>query len=203
MHTKGKFIVIYGANNLGKSTQIGLLAKAILARGLDVLKVKYAIYGLEPTGPLINTILRAPDTLDKKYSEDEFQKIQAQNKKDFQPIIQTLLGAGINVVAEDYKGTGIAWGLTRDVSIETLEKNNEGLIDPDLAILLDGERFTTKVEAKHRNEDGENGIWEKNRKIQLELAEKYNWEKVNANQIIEKVHEDIMKLVEPLINPKL
>lgn len=196
MQTKGKFIVIYGANNLGKSTQVTELAKKFSELGIDFIRVKYPIYNLEPTGPQINNILRHPDELNHEYTENELQQVFAQNRRDFQPTIRTLLEAQITVLAEDYTGTGIAWGLTREVSFEALEEYNKDLIIPNLAILLDGKRFTTKVEHKHRNEDGEDGIWEKNRQIHLELAERYGWKKVDANQSIEKVHEDIMKLVE-------
>lgn len=194
---KGLFIVLYGANNVGKTTQIVMLTEALAKKKLDFLKIKYPLYNFEPTGPLVNTILRAPDTLDKEYSELEFQTLTAQNRKDFQPTLNLLLDAKINIIAEDYTGTGIAWGLVRGVHQERLDAINEGLIKPDLAILLDmEERYRGNIEAKHRNEDAGEEIWEKSRNIHRELAKKYGWEIVKADQTREKVHEDIMKLVE-------
>jgi thymidylate kinase len=192
---RARFIVLYGANNLGKSTQIRFLAKRFISRGKQVLLIKYPIYELEPTGPLLNKILRHSDQLDKSYAEDEIQKIYAQNRRDFQDTLIDLLNAGITVLAEDYTGTGIAWGMTRGLSVEKLEKINEGLIEPDTAILLDGERFDSAKEKGHRNEDSGEKLWEKNRQIHLDLAKRYNWHKINANGSIEEVGEAVFKIL--------
>ncbi len=37
---------------------------------------------------------------------------------------------------------------------------------------------------------------ERCRQVHLDLAEKYNWQKVNANQAIEQVAEDIWQIVQ-------
>ena len=56
--TKGKFIVIYGNNNSGKTTQAKLLVEKIKEQGLQVRYIKYPMYDLRPTGILINEYLR-------------------------------------------------------------------------------------------------------------------------------------------------
>lgn len=200
INKKGKFIVIYGANNVGKSVQTKLLSNKIISEGYALATFKYPVYNLQPTGPKINQILRHPETLKQKVSEIELQKIFAKNRKDFQVTVLSLLNAGINILAEDYTGTGIAWGMTRDLSLLELEKINTGLIKPDLAILLDGTRFLTTIEKGHRNETDKDEMWLKNRQIHLQLAERYNWRQVKANQTIEKVHKDIWQAVSPVLS---
>ncbi len=195
---RGEFIVIYGANNLGKSTQIRRLAKRFVEEGKQILLMKYALYDLEPTGPLLNKILRHPEELDKKYAEEEIQEIYAQNRREFQETLVSVLNAGITVLAEDYTGTGIAWGMTRGLSVERLEEINKGLVEPDIAILLDGERFDTGKEKGHRNEDSGDEIWEKNRQIHLDLASRYGWHKVNANGSVGEVEEKILKVIDSI-----
>ena len=61
----GKFIVIYGSNNLGKSTQTGLLEARLIKEFSNrrILRIKFARYDLEPTGPLLNAILREGKTI--------------------------------------------------------------------------------------------------------------------------------------------
>lgn len=194
---KGVFIAIYGANNVGKSTQTALLASHLIDRGHNTLKLKYPIYPLEPTGPRLNSILRDPKAREG-LSEKEIQTIFAQNRKDFQPTLNALLDSGINVVAEDYTGTGIAWGLTNNVSLEVLEKINKDLIIPDIAILIDGKRFKSSIEKKHKNEDVQNEVWVKSREMHLFLAKRYNWKIVNANLAIEDVFKKVLEKVEPL-----
>jgi thymidylate kinase len=197
---RGKFIVIYSPNNLGKSTQLELLKTRLQGAYGQYEFIKYPRYDLNPTGPLINAILRHPETLDKEYSEAELQALFAQNRRDYQKELEHMLDSGITVIAEDYKGTGIAWGLTRDVPLEELEEMNSGLLEPDLSILLDGTRFLEGIEnGTHRNESAEQSLWEKNRSKHLFLSKKFGWKIVNANQPPKMVHKDIFKLIEPLI----
>lgn len=203
----GKFIVIYGANNLGKTVQTRLLTKKLIDKGENILLVKYPIYTLKPTGPKINRILRDPSEKDRNIKELDFQKLYIQNRFDFQPNLKLLLSSGFTVLAEDYTGTGIAWGVTnsikndgeneKDISklIKKFVKMNKGLLIPDTAILLDGERFLTGIEKEHRNEDRGKSVWELNRRVYLKLAENYSWKIVNANQSIESVHKEIWSVI--------
>lgn len=203
----GKFIVIYGANNLGKTIQTSLLTKKLIDNGENILLVKYPIYTLKPTGPKINRILRDPSEKDRGIKELDFQKLYIQNRIDFQPTLKLLLSSGFTVLAEDYLGTGIAWGVTNSIKndgedeknlsklISKFEKLNKGLLKPDIAILLDGERFLTGIEKEHRNEDRGNSVWDLNRKVYQKLAKRYSWKSVNANQSIESVHRDIWKII--------
>jgi thymidylate kinase len=67
-------------------------------------------------------------------------------------------------------------------------------LKPDLEILMHGERFTTAIEKDHRNEmESERIIICKN--FHLLLAQKYNWKIVNAEQGIEKVQDDLLKII--------
>lgn len=187
---RGKLLVIYGANNLGKTTQAALLEKALQKMGLPTQRIKYPIYALEPTGPLINAVLREG----KEMLEDKLQQIYIQNRRDYEPTLKKTLESGTSVIAEDYIGTGIAWGLVRGLDLETQEKWNSGLLPEDVAIILEGKRFASGREAGHRNET-DDVIWQKARAAHDLLAERYGWKRVNANQIREKVHDDIMVIV--------
>lgn len=203
----GKLIVIYGANNLGKSVQTRLLANHLQKEKHDILVVKYPVYKLNPTGPKINKILRDPKYKDRNIKEIDLQKLFIQNRFDFQPVIKRLLSAGIYIIAEDYLGTGIAWGVTNQITKESAPENNkvklihqfiemnEGLLTPDISILLDGDRFKSGIEKKHRNEDRGDYVWNLNREIYHILARKLRWETVKANQSINKVHKDIWTII--------
>lgn len=193
MQPRGQSIVIYGSPNLGKTTQSKRLVMTLKEYGMDVEYIKYPIYDLEPTGPRLNRILRE-HTENLSYSE--IQEIFVQNRRDFEPHLQEMLDAGKVVVAEDYVGTGIAWGLTYGISLETMEEMNAGLFVPDISILLSGERFTDGIERSHLHEAGDK--WEVNRGVHLRLAERYGWSVVNATQSEEKVANDIFEIVSPL-----
>ena len=90
---QGKFIVIYGTNNLGKSTQAKLLVEKLKKNKINAQYLKYPIYKLAPTGPKLNDILRSGQK--QEISEIELQELYAQNRKDFQPELEKMLNDGI------------------------------------------------------------------------------------------------------------
>jgi thymidylate kinase len=188
---RGKLIVIYGANNLGKSTQVDLLQKTLQSKGLHVTRIKYPIYDLQPTGPVINAVLREG----MKMGESKLQQMYVQNRRDFEPQLKTMLDEGMWVIAEDYLGTGIAWGMVRGVSLEELEEMNKNLLPADLSIMMYGERFSSGKEVTHRNEMDDE-LWNTAAEKHMMLAERYGWKKVLANQEVEKVQTDIVVLLE-------
>lgn len=189
---KGKFIVVYGMNNLGKTTMVKSLIDFLKSKGKDAVYLKYPIYDLEPSGPRINRYLREgnPENLNSV----TVQKIYSDNRRDFEPELIKMIDGGKLIVAEDYLGTGIAWGMIGGATVEEIEKINNGLLEADLSILLDGERFLTGIESGHKHESA-NELWPKGRQIHLDLAKRYGWKIVNANQNREKVLDDVLKIL--------
>ena len=189
----GLFIVIYGINNIGKSTQAAMLADALTASGLKAEYLKYPIYDLSPTGPQINEILRSGKQ--QEISEEKFQALYAKTRHDYQPRLCLKINDGVNIVAEDYTGTGLAWGWSKGADLEKLIVLNKGLLEPDVAILMDGERLLAGQETVHQHETNDE-LMDECRKKHLELAARLNWLVVNANQTAEEVHQDILSEIE-------
>lgn len=190
---RGKFIVIYAANNLGKSKQLDLLEKTWCQMGREYVRIKYPRYHT-PTGKIINRELRGLPEERLNLTDLELQTIYAQDRREYEPALLEMLKQG-DVFAEDYLGTGIAWGLTKGVSGSYLYEINSDLLVPDISILLDGERFSSGIEKGHRFEDGKEGEWERNREIHRELAAEFGWEIVNANQSPENVHDEVLRVI--------
>jgi len=193
---KGKFIVFYGINNLGKTTQAKMLVDYLNKKGAKTEYLKYAIYDLEPAGKLINEYLRGGNPYN--FSPREFQLLQYIDKISFAHVLEDKLSRGINIIAEDYFGTAVAWGSGAEVDRNLLEYLYSFVYKEDLAILFDGERFTDSVEKNHKHEN-DDALTKKVRKVHLELAKKYNWEKINANRSIREVQEEILGIVEKKI----
>ena len=189
---RGKFIVIYGINNLGKTTQAKLLFKALKKKGFKAEYIKYPIYDLEPAGPLIDDYLRKGNKYN--FSPREFELLHFIDRLKFEPILQRKLERGINVVAEDYFGTGVAWGIGTGVSAKLLEYFYSFVRKEDLAFLFDGERFRQSIEKKHHHETNDDLV-KKVRKAHLYLGRKYHWHKINANLPIADIHRIILKKV--------
>jgi len=230
----GKFIAVYGINNIGKSTQTSLLVQKLVGRGVHVEYFKYPLYDLDPTGKMLNEILRGkqkrsvqsvieffegtkvrrPNSkrkpaisfrrqsittkeLRQKVSEEELQMWYSLNRYQFDPQIRKKLASGVSIVAEDYTGTGLAWGAAKGANLDWLENVNKFLQKPDLEILIDGERFLAGKEKVHLHESSDRLI-AKARNSFLKLGKKYDWRKVNANRSIEIVAEEIWEKTESL-----
>ena len=116
---RGFFVVLYSSNNLGKSSQIDLLGEKWEEMGLPYKKIKYPIYDLEPTGPLINSVLREGVEM----SEADLQKEFAQNRIDFEPQLKKWLKEGYWVFAEDYNDQ--AYAITDSILIYLLAEPHQ------------------------------------------------------------------------------
>jgi len=189
----GKFIVFYGINNLGKTTQAKMLVDHLNKKNIKAEYLKYAVYDLEPAGKLINEYLRGGNPHD--FSPRELQLLHYIDRISFEPILKEKLNSGINIIAEDYFGTAIAWGAGAGVDRKLLEYLYSFVRKEDLAILFDGERFTVSVEKNHKHEN-DAALLARVRQVHLELGKKYNWKKIGANQPIGKIHQMIVKIVQ-------
>ncbi|MBT3865386.1 hypothetical protein HOE67_00110 [Candidatus Peregrinibacteria bacterium] len=176
---KGKFITIYGINNIGKSTHAQILTERLIGEGHEAEFLKYPNYSVEPTGPFLDHALRGHE--EQKLSEDELQLWFVLNRFQFQTEIEKKLADGKILIVEDYIGTGIAWGMAKGLSREWLESINEPLLKEDFSVMLVGQRHTSAKEEKHIHEQNDE-LAEKCRLIHDELAERYGWKRVEMQE---------------------
>ena len=192
MNKPGKFIVLYGINNLGKTTQTNRLVANLHKAGITAEYMKYPVYDIQPTGSIIYDYLRSGNPFE--LSPTDIQIMYAYNKTQYMPILEKKIAEGITVVAEDYIATSIAWGSGTDVKRELIEKMNNHLRTPDIAIMLDGKRFKKGIEKGHLFEEDDE-LTTKVRTIHQELAKEDGLPIVNANQSKEEVEEEIFNEV--------
>lgn len=193
---KGKLIVLYGINNLGKSTQAKLLVEKLKQGGQLAEYLKYGIYDLEPSGPILDAYLRQGNPYN--LTPREFQLVHVLNRTQYQPVLLEKLGQGINIVAEDYIGTGLAWGMGAGVDENFLKQINTHLIKEDLAFLFQGQRFSDGIEAVHKHEQDDE-LTEKVRLAHEKLADEFGWIRINANRSIEEIGQEIWEQVKKFL----
>ena len=189
---KGKFIVLYGNNNVGKSTQAKLLVEWFKQQGKAVYYLKYPIYDLAPSGYMVTAYLREDNPYN--LSPREIQIIYALNRTQYEKELIQLLEDGVTVIAEDYTGTGIAWGISGGVEKKFLIEVNQHLLKEDTSLFLEGKRHLVGKEDKHVHEQDDERM-EKMNQIFDELAEEFNWTRISARGSIEEVHERLRKSI--------
>jgi thymidylate kinase len=170
----GKFIAIYGVNNIGKSWHAKHIVERLNHLGKKAVYLKYPVYDIEPSGPFLNKTLRSGGQ--QTISEEELQVWYALNRFQFQPELRRLLEENDYVVAEDYAGTGICWGYTKGADLDWLENLNSKFIQPDLCILMRGERKVCSVEKNHLHESNEDLLTKAAETLEM-LADRYRWER--------------------------
>lgn len=196
---RGKLIALYGINGIGKTTQAELLVQFLRSQGKTASVLKYPVYDLEPEGPFIDQYLRDIEfRKNNPRTSDDLQQLYADNRTRYEPVLARRLDEGEWIVAEDYIGTGIAWGLVWGSDLAYLERINKDARVADISILMDGDRFETAIEKGHRNEMDVDRI-AVCQNAHLFLAEKYDWSRVNAHHSIERVHRDIVAFIEKML----
>ncbi len=196
---RGKFIVLYGINNLGKTTQAHRLVDVLNSMGIPTLYQKYAVYDLEPSGPIINDYFRGGNQYD--LSPRELQLVQALNRTQYEPFIEHTLSKGRWVVAEDYAGSAMMWGMAAGIDRDFLIRTNNHLIQPNVALLFHGQRFTAGIEINHKHEQ-DPGLTNRAAAAADELSDLLGWKRIFANSSKELVAERVWDVVAPLIPKK-
>ena len=189
---KGKLIVLYGINNLWKTTQAHLLIDRLREKGLQAEYLKSPIYDLAPSWPLLNAYLREGNP--NQLSSSEFQLLQVINRTQYDSTLKNKLENWIWIIAEDYTGTGIARGTGAWWDQAFLEKINSHLHKEDLAFFFDGERFSSGIEKVHQHEQN-NELMNKVRLVHQNLAQKLSREPINANLSIEEIQSQLQKII--------
>ncbi|MFH0929392.1 MAG: hypothetical protein V1818_03490 [Candidatus Aenigmatarchaeota archaeon] len=189
---KGKFIVFYGVNSTGKSTQKDMLVNAFLKKGLKAEGIKYPIYDSE-SGRKINSILRGGKK--QEISEFDLQSLYTDNRDEYEPVLKSKLENGVNVVSEDYRWTSLAWAKAKGIDNDAyvlLELMNSYLLSEDIAFFFDGKPFKEALEKNHIHES-DLKLMKRSRETHRELAKKYSWIRIDSNQPVEVVHKSITK----------
>lgn len=194
----GIFITLYGVNNVGKTTQAKLLLKRLQDEGHKALYLKYPLYDLEPTGPQLNQILRQGKG--QNISEEALQTLFTQNRLDFEPELKKLLSEGTIIVAEDYTGTGIAWGTAKGLDFSWIKTLNKDLLEEDFALLLEGNRYLDSIEKGHIHEENPE-LSARVGEILNKLAQDKGWTKIQVKGI-EDTAEDIWKVVREFLEKR-
>lgn len=195
---RGKFVVLDGMDGSGKGAQIKLLAQRIF----DKNKARHVFLTREPFISKhydeIREILR--QSQNPRENAEKLTELFVADRKAHAKIIAGLLDAGIDVVSDRYKYSTLAYQQTQGIVLDRLIKMHEGILIPDLAILLDVpadtalQRIALDSGRSHKEVFEKKDFQEALRQNFLALPKQLPDEKivvVDGNRQIEKVFETI------------
>ena len=132
----GLFVSFEGGDGVGKSTQLGLLAEWVRARGIEVVATR------EPGGtPLGQELRRALMHGDHVGARAEALLYAADRAHHVDTVVRPALERGAVVLSDRYLDSSVAYqGTGRELGADEVERLSlwatEGLL-PDLTVLLD------------------------------------------------------------------
>ena len=207
----GLFISFEGGEGAGKSTQITLLAETLRTRGLDVVVTREP--GGSPGAEAVRHVLLS-GAAEPFGVRMEAMLFAAARNDHVEEVIRPALNKGAVVLCDRFLDSSRVYqGTTGNLEPEFIETLQRIAIDgtmPDMTLIFDIPAASGLARARKRADEGatpdrfekeELETHEKRREAYLDIAlnEPRRCRIVNADQPPEKVTEDVLLLVEPLL----
>lgn len=211
MPQKGLFISFEGGEGAGKSTQIRILAETLRSRGLEVVVTREP--GGSPGAEAIRHVLLS-GAAEAFGVRMEAMLFAAARNDHVEEIIRPALESGAVVLCDRFLDSSRVYqGTTGNLEpdfIETLQRIAVDGTMPDLTLIFDIPAVDGLARARKRADDGaapdrfekeELETHEKRREAYLDIAlnEPRRCRIVDAKQPQERVTEDVLSMVEPLL----
>lgn len=199
------FITFEGIDGVGKSTQLDLLEKYLVAEGKEVLRT------LEPGGTELGQEIRhlllhrkgdvSPRAEALLYAADRAHHVETK--------IRPALAAGKVVLSDRYFDSSVAYqGAARELDVEEVKQISLWAIDhliPDLTVLLDLPadealaRRSNKGTEPDRLEREQLEFFERARSEYLSMASEPRFLVIDATNSVEQIHQQVLGRVTTLL----
>ena len=211
MPQKGLFISFEGGEGAGKSTQIRILAETLRSRGLEVVVTREP--GGSPGAEAIRHVLLS-GAAEAFGVRMEAMLFAAARNDHVEEVIRPALESGAVVLCDRFLDSSRVYqGTTGNLETDFIETLQRIAVDgtmPDLTLIFDIPAVDGLARARKRAYDGatpdrfekeELETHEKRREAYLDIAlnEPRRCRIVDAKQPQERVTEDVLSMVEPLL----
>jgi dTMP kinase len=208
---KGLFISFEGGEGAGKSTQIRILAETMRSRGLEVVVTREP--GGSPGAEAIRHVLLS-GAAEAFGVRMEAMLFAAARNDHVEEVIRPALESGAVVLCDRFLDSSRVYqGTTGNLETDFIETLQRIAVDgtmPDLTLIFDIPAVDGLARARKRADDGatpdrfekeELETHEKRREAYLDIAlnEPRRCRIVDAKQPQERVTEDVLSMVEPLL----
>jgi len=200
MADPGVFIVFEGIDGSGKSTHIKLLAKELRERGHQVLETS------EPSRDRIGTFIReyAERTGERFTLETETLLFAADRYEHVKQVITPALERGMVVISDRYFYSSIAYQGATGIDLDWIREMNRFASRPDLGVLLDihPENSLQRVNDRAKTVFEVSDYLRKVRDIYMEMVERGELVRVDADRPRDEVRTDIQRLIDGLLESR-
>lgn len=184
------YICMEGIDGSGKSTQVERLGKWLEDCGFIVTRI------MEPTDSSVGRLIR--ELLQNPHAQDEsFQRTLALLFAADRTLLMDKIQNEVEMNRIVLSDRSFYSSLAYQNGEEWIAQINRYALEPDLVILLDLETETAIKRCEGKDNFEEVDFLDTVRKRYLKLADSHNFMVVNANNGLNKVHEDIKRVIAP------
>ncbi len=188
----GFIVGIEGIDAAGKRTQSSLLRSWLIRRGIRVEILSFPDYTTH-LGEELKKFLAG----ERDYSLHLSHILFAANRWEKRETIENYLSQGKVVIVDRYTESNLVYGVANGLPLDWLINLEAGLPKASLVLVLDaptGKLFDRRGHIKDRYE-GDFALQERARKTYLELAGRFGWIVLNADEGTQFVHMLVVKAV--------
>lgn len=209
---RGAFILLEGVDRCGKTTQVSLLVKHLLALSLCTVPFRFPDRTTQ-VGGLINEYLQSSVQTDDR----AIHLLFSANRWEAAPKLAETLAQGTNVICDRYAYSGVAFTSAKcaedrssvsggELTLDWCMSPDVGLPAPDAVIFLD----LDQEEAEKRG--GYGGERYEKRDLQIRVRQRFAelqsidenhgrvpWHVVDASQSIDEVKEKLVSIVNEIL----
>ena len=194
---EGQIIVLEGIDKAGKGTQCKLLQKDIMKAGFNCKILDFPDYSTS-IGKEIRLFLDGR----RSYSSEVQHMLLSVNRWEKKEEIEKMLQNGTIIIMDRYYQSNIVYGLSNGLDLNWLINLDKGLPKEDIVIILEIDPETS-YKRVNRNRD----LFEKNleflsnvKQNYQKLSQVYNWNIINGEETVEKIHLKTSSLVKEKLN---
>jgi dTMP kinase len=194
---EGRIIVLEGIDKAGKGTQCKLLQNDIMKAGFNCKILDFPDYSTS-IGKEIRLFLDGR----RSYSSEVQHMLLSVNRWEKKEEIEKMLQNGTIIIMDRYYQSNIVYGLSNGLDLNWLINLDKGLPKEDIVIILEIDPETS-YKRVNRNRD----LFEKNLKFlsnvkqnYQKLSQIYNWNIINGEETVEKIHLKTSSLVKEKLN---
>lgn len=184
------YICLEGIDGSGKSTQLERLGKWLEECGLSVTRIREPTDS--PVGRLIREMLQDP-----KAQDEGFQRTLALLFAADRTLLMDTICKEEEINRIVLSDRSFYSSLAYQNGEEWIAQINQHALEPDLVILLDLEIETALTRCEGTDSFEEANFLESVRQRYLKLAQQHGFMVVNAGNGVNKVHNDIKRIVAP------
>ena len=195
----GFIIGIEGIDAAGKRTQSSLLRSWLSRRGVRVETLSFPDYTTH-LGEELKKFLAG----ERNYSTHLSHILFAANRWEKRETIENYLSHGEVVIVDRYTESNLVYGVANGLPLDWLINLEAGLPKASLVLVLDvptGKLVDRRGRFKDRYE-GDFALQEKARKTYLELAGRFGWVILNADEKSQAVQMSVVNAVSQYLSTK-